>query len=117
MAAPCHALVSQVDCTSSLLPEETITRLVTFTPPTDGTHRQTLECKSLVGRTFKVPIVAVGVKPSLRLSSNFIVTSATMVNDTTSSSLILTNTTKVRITFPGDPYTLLLPFHVYSFRV
>jgi hypothetical protein len=86
----------KVDCTASLLPGETITRLVTFTPPTDGSHRQVLECKSLVGRTFRIPVTAIGLKPALRLSSNFVVTSATMVDDVTSSSLILTNTTKVQ---------------------
>lgn len=86
----------QVHPFATLLPRETITRLVTFSPPTDGNHRPTLRCKSLVGRNFELPLNAECSKPSLRLSHNLVTTAATMQNDFTSTSIVMTNTTKVR---------------------
>ncbi|EFJ53186.1 hypothetical protein VOLCADRAFT_86216 [Volvox carteri f. nagariensis] len=76
-----------------VLPGETLERLVSYQPPIVGPQSFTITARTLAGRTFRLPCVAVGVSPRLSLSHNVVAMPATAVGDTSTVSVVLANRT------------------------
>eukprot|EP00983_Pelagomonas_calceolata_P128734 1161540-Pelagomonas_calceolata.AAC.14 len=103
---------SQQTCVQLDVAGEAIERIVTFQPPISGPQNLNLTARTLAGRTFNLPATAFGVQPTLRLSHNKIEFPATPVNDETSVSVVLYNTSGSPQAFEfGVPPDSGLKFH------
>ena len=72
---------------------ETVERIVSFQPPIPGPQTFELTCKTLAGRTIRLPCRASGVQPDISISHNKISFPATPLRNTSTCSLSLRNNT------------------------
>ncbi|MEW5303719.1 MAG: hypothetical protein WDW36_006383 [Sanguina aurantia] len=75
------------------LPGETVERVVSYQPSIPGPQKFVLSCKSLAARSFLLPCKATGIQPGMSLSHNKIRFPATPLNDTSTVSVNLVNST------------------------
>jgi hypothetical protein len=77
-----------------ILPGETLERIVSFQPSIPGPQSLAITAKTLAGRSFSLPLTAMGIQPVISVSHNKIRFPATSINDTSMVSLMLTNKTE-----------------------
>lgn len=82
-----------------LLPGETVERTVSYAPPYAGDAKFSLPCRTLSGRTFRIPLTATCVAPPLSFSHNIVRMQAAPRGDIASASVYISNTSQRAQTF------------------
>ena len=82
------------DGLGSILPGETISREVIFSPSAGTRHRLELTCRTTLNRTYKIKCVGRGIEPTLVLSTTKLKLAATAEGDTTRADVIVRNASR-----------------------
>ena len=83
------------DGLGSILPGETLTREVVFSPSAGTRHKLELTCRTTLNRTYKIKCVGRGIEPTLVLSTTRLKLAATAEGDTTRADVVVRNASRV----------------------